>query len=123
LVNATATSGTATPNVGTNTVTWNGSVPAVGSVTITITATINTGAEGTTISNQATIAFDADLNGTNESTGTSDAPGGGANDPTTFVVAGAVSEIPTVSEVGMVLLALSLMAAAWTLLRRRKMAV
>lgn len=122
LVGASATAGTATATLGTNTVTWNGSVPASGTVTITITATINAGAVGT-ISNQATFSYDADLNGTNESTGSSDAPGGGANDPTTFVVAAAVSEIPTVSEVGMVLLALSLMAAAWTLLRRRKMAV
>ncbi len=85
LVSAVATSGTA--GTAGNTVTWNGSIPAAGSVTITITATINAGTGCTTISNQATIAFDADLNGTNESAGVSDDPSvGGANDPTTFEV-------------------------------------
>jgi uncharacterized repeat protein (TIGR01451 family) len=87
LVSATATSGTAA--TAANTVTWNGGIPAAGNVTITITATINAGTQGT-VSNQATIAFDADLNGTNESSGTSDDPSvGGANDPTTFTVGAA----------------------------------
>ena len=90
LVSANATSGTAA--IAANTVTWNGGIPAAGSVTITITATINAGtAPGTTVSNQASISFDADLNGTNESSGTSDDPTvGGANDPTTFTVGGVV---------------------------------
>jgi uncharacterized repeat protein (TIGR01451 family) len=90
LVSATATSGTAA--TAANTVTWNGGIPAAGSVTITITATVNAGtAAGTTVSNQASISFDADLNGTNESSGTSDDPSvGGANDPTTFTVGGVV---------------------------------
>jgi hypothetical protein len=61
----------------------NGSIPAAGSVTVT--ATVNSGTQGTTICNQGTFAFDADLNGTNESTGTTD----------------------------------DLLAAAWSLLRRR----
>ncbi|MEO6193364.1 MAG: IPTL-CTERM sorting domain-containing protein [Thermoanaerobaculia bacterium] len=98
LVSATATSGTAA--TAANTVTWNGGIPAAGSVTITITATINAGtAQGTVVSNQASIAFDADLNGTNESSGTSDDPSvGGANDPTTFTVGGAtLSATKTVS--------------------------
>jgi uncharacterized repeat protein (TIGR01451 family) len=89
LVSAMATTGTAT--TAGNTVNWNGAIPASGSVTITITATINAGAQGTTISNQAAFAFDADLNGTNESSGTSDDPSvGGSNDPTTFAVGGVV---------------------------------
>ncbi len=89
LVSATATGGTAT--TAGNTVNWNGAIPASGSVTITITATINAGTQGTTISNQAAFAFDADLNGTNESSGTSDDPSvGGSNDPTTFAVGGVV---------------------------------
>lgn len=89
LVSANATSGTAVATVGTNTVTWDGAIAGGGSVTITITATINTGTTGTTISNQGTINYDADGNGTNESTGLTDDPSvGGANDPTSFVVGG-----------------------------------
>lgn len=65
LVSASATSGTAVASVGTNTVTWNGSIPASGDVTITITATI-TALQGTRISNQGTINYDSDGNGTNE---------------------------------------------------------
>jgi len=52
--------------VGTNTVTWNGSIPRQRSVTITITATINGGNLLQTITNQGTISYDADGNGTNE---------------------------------------------------------
>lgn len=100
LVNATATSGTAVPTVGTNTVTWNGALaPLGGSVTITITATVNAGTAGTTISNQGTVAYDADGNGTNEASRLTDDPAlGGANDPTSFLVASAdVTGTKTVS--------------------------
>ncbi len=87
LVSASATSGTAVATVGTNTVTWNGSVPAGGSVTITITATIEAGTEFQTVSNQGTVRSDVDGNGSNEASGSTDDPGQpGAADPTTFVV-------------------------------------
>ena len=86
-MSATATSGTAVANVGTNTVTWNGSIPAGGSVTFTINATILPAAAGTTVSNQGTIAFDGDGNGTNEQSGQTDDPGKpGAADSTTFTL-------------------------------------
>ena len=68
LVSASANGGTATANTGTNTVTWNGVIPANDSVTITIHATINTGTEGHTIANQGAISYDADGDGTNEAT-------------------------------------------------------
>jgi uncharacterized repeat protein (TIGR01451 family) len=99
LVSASATSGTAVATVGTNTVTWNGSIGASSTVTVTINATINAGTAGTTISNQGTVAFDADLNGSNESSALTDDPGvAGAANPTTFVVSGAtVSATKTVS--------------------------
>jgi len=87
LVSATATSGTAVANVGTNTVTWNGTIAANGSVTVTVTAQINNGATGA-VSNQSSLAFDADGNGTNESTGVTDDPATGtANDATVFTIA------------------------------------
>src|SRR6266446_10214499 len=66
LVSASANGGTATANTGTNTVTWNGVIPANDSVTIVIDATIKTGTEDHTIANQGTISYDADGNGTNE---------------------------------------------------------
>ncbi len=89
-VSANATSGTAS-TVG-NTVTWNGSLAVSGSVTITINATINAGTEGAVISNQGTVNYDADDNGTNEASALSDDPGQpGASDATVlFVGSGAV---------------------------------
>ncbi len=117
LVSASATSGTAVATLGTNTVTWDGGIPAGGSVTITIHATVSTNPvyAGTTISNQGTISYDPSGSGTNgSSTVTTDptAPGGG---PTAFAEAGA---IPALSGVGLAILALGLAAAAVLLLRR-----
>jgi uncharacterized repeat protein (TIGR01451 family) len=118
LVSANATSGTAA-TVG-NTVTWNGSIPAAGSVTITITATINAGTLGQTVSNQGTISYDADGNGTNEASASTDDPDvTGSADPTDFVVQGSVLEIPTLSGLGFAALALALAALALARLRRR----
>ncbi len=128
LVSAGATSGTAVATVATNTVTWNGTLAAGGgAVTITITATINPGTEGATISNQGTIAFDGDGNGTNESSAPTDDPAvGGQADPTDLVVVGepgggpSVLEIPTLSGWGLAALALLMAAAALALLGRRR---
>ena len=88
LVSANATSGTATATIGTNTVNWNGSIAVSGSVTITITATINNNlSDGATISNQGMISYDADGNGTNESSRLTDDPSVvGPSNPTNFNV-------------------------------------
>jgi len=85
LVSATSTSGTA--STAGNTVNWNGSVPASGgSVTITISATINSGTTGS-VSNQGTVNYDADGNGANEISLLTDDPGvAGATNPTTFTL-------------------------------------
>ncbi|NJL29564.1 MAG: DUF11 domain-containing protein, partial [Thermoanaerobaculia bacterium] len=118
LVGATASSGTAA--TAGNTVTWNGVVPGNGSVTITIEATINPGTAGQTIANQGTINFDADNNGSNETSVMTDDPGttpGG--DPTNFVVTVGGPAIPTLSQLGLGLLALLLAAGAVWQLRRR----
>ena len=64
LVGVSATSGTAVATVGTNTVTWNGAIPANSSVTVTITATINPTGGGQIILNQGTTNIDAAGNGT-----------------------------------------------------------
>lgn len=89
LVSASASSGTAVANIGTNTVTWNGSIPAGGATTITITGTVAPGtATGTVVNAQGTINFDGDSNGSNESSLLTDDPGvGGTADPTSFTVA------------------------------------
>jgi uncharacterized repeat protein (TIGR01451 family) len=116
LVSASATSGAAVATIATNTVTWNGAIPAGGSVTITITATIDAGTEGQTVTNQATHLYDADNNGSNETTVLSDNPSTGtAGDPTTFVVAAAaLAGVPTVSTWGLIALAMGLgIIAAW----------
>ncbi len=86
-ISASATSGTA--SVSGSTVSWDGSIPSGGSVTITIGAAVKaTVGVGTVVSNQATIAFDADVDGTNEASALTDDPGlGGPDDPTRFTVA------------------------------------
>jgi hypothetical protein len=87
LVSANATSGAATPNLGTNSVTWNGSIAGSSAITITITATINNVADGTGVSNQGTINYDSDGNGTNESSRMTDDPSVvGPSNPTNFTV-------------------------------------
>jgi uncharacterized repeat protein (TIGR01451 family) len=111
LVSATATSGTAIANVGTNTATWNGVIAAAGSVTITITATVNAGASGS-ISNQGAISYDSDGNATNDAAAQTDDPSaGGAADPTVFAVpAGpvAIVPIPGLTPTGLLLLMLGI---------------
>jgi uncharacterized repeat protein (TIGR01451 family) len=119
LVSATATSGTVVANVGTNTVTWDGAIPIGGSVTITITATIQPAAAGTTVSNQGSIAYDGGGNGTNGAAAKTDDPGvPGASDPTSFSVDAAA--IPTLSPLGMLLLALVLAALGYAGLNWRR---
>jgi uncharacterized repeat protein (TIGR01451 family) len=123
LVSASASSGTAVADTVNDTVTWNGSIAAGASVTITIQAAIPPGTpSGTTISNQASLSFDADGDGTNEASGVSDNPAaaGGAN-PTDFEVEEAVNiaEIPTLDQIGLMALAAILaMLGAWRLRRR-----
>lgn len=87
-VTATATSGTALVSGGfPSTVTWNGAIGAGASVTITITGTIASFGVGAQFSNQGTVSFDSDGNGTNDTTVTTDDPSlPGANDPTVFVI-------------------------------------
>lgn len=121
LVSATATSGAAAVNLGTNTVTWNGSIPAAGSVTVSIIATILPAAAGVTVSNQGTIAYDADGNSTNEASAQTDDPGvTGSGNPTSFFMGGLSPEIPMLDTAGLALLALMLaLGGAWALRRKR----
>ncbi len=118
LVSATATSGTAVANVGTNTVTWNGAIAAGGSVTVTIVATIRADAAPGDVVNQGTVNHDADGNGSNESTLVTDDPSGaGGADPTVFTVTSptGTEAVPIPVDRGMLLLAmlLGLAGMAW----------
>ncbi len=98
LTGATATAGTVGIDTGTRTVTWNGSLAAGASVTVTITATVQAGTRGTTLTNQATLAWDGDADGVNEASGVSDDPNavGGAN-PTQINVGPEVLDFYTVT--------------------------
>ncbi len=120
LVSASATSGTAVASVGTNTVTWNGAIPASGSVTITITASINPSiAAGTSIMNQGTVQYDADGNGSNEATATTDdAAVGGPNDATAFTVGGNTIPVPALGAGMLALLAMMLAGLGVMAMRR-----
>jgi len=115
LTGASASSGIAS-TLG-NMAMWNGSIPVGGMVTITINATINAGTNGTTICNQATIMFDADGDGINETSGVSDDPSTPAkDDPCCFRVS---NEIPALSAAGLAALILLLAGLALLRLRRR----
>jgi uncharacterized repeat protein (TIGR01451 family) len=123
LVSASASSGTVSEDFGSGTVRWNGAILAGESVTITVEATIALDAPlGGTISNQGSIAFDADGEGTNESAALTDDPAvAGADDPTVFVVLDrGIVDIPTLGELGLAALAAALAAAGAARLRRRR---
>jgi uncharacterized repeat protein (TIGR01451 family) len=116
LISAVATSGTAVANVPTNTVTWNGSIAGGGNVTIAIQAVVNSGTSGSSITNSATVSFDSDANGTNDTTRTSDDPSTTApSDPTVFQVVGV---IPALSALMLILLAAALAAMALMVMRK-----
>jgi uncharacterized repeat protein (TIGR01451 family) len=81
LLDASADTGTAAVDLPANRVTWNGALPAGGTATVTIHARVGGGMFPGVILNQATLSFDADDNGTNESAGVSDGPSAGAPTP------------------------------------------
>ena len=104
---ASATSGTVS-NVG-NTVSWNGSIPAPGSVTVTINALIDAGAAGN-IENQAEVFFDNDGDGTNESNSLSSPPTVMGAAPTAFFIP---FMVPSLSQFALLLLMLSLASVVY----------
>ena len=102
-----------------NTVTWNGAAAVGQTVTITIQATVDAGTEGMTLCNQATGLFDLDENGTNETMRLSDDPHvPGGPDPCCFTVPDSLLDIPTLSDLAAVALALLLAALSLGRLRR-----
>ena len=120
-VSASATSGTVQASSGgLIVVTWDGAIPAGGSVTIAIQATIDPSIpRGTVLFNQGTTFYDADGDGTNEALGATDDPTvRGTEDPTLFTVGVGPLEIPTLDRNGLILLILLLAVAGAMSLRR-----
>jgi len=116
--------GTTAINTNTNLVTWNGVIPPGGTVTITIVAMVKVGTAGQTISNQGVVSVDADSDGVADLGVLTDDPATPADgDPTNVVaLAASVVQVPTLSGLGLTVLALALTAAALLLLRRPRTA-
>jgi uncharacterized repeat protein (TIGR01451 family) len=116
-VDTYATSGTATFDAATNSVHWNGAIPAHGSVSLTIFARVAPTAAGS-ILNQAVLHYDADSNGSNETTLLSD---NGATltplDPTGIFV---IAPVPATDGRALALLSLGLLLLALRGLRRHR---
>ncbi|WP_305118995.1 hypothetical protein [Tahibacter harae] len=114
LVSANATAGTVS-SAG-NTVRWNGAIPAAGSVTITIAASINANASGQII-NQGTLNYDSDGNGGNDAAAVTDDPfRPGSADGTGFVVVPVASPplpVPALDPLALLLMLLGLVGLAW----------
>jgi len=71
----TATSGAISYNTGENKITWNGAVSAESSVSLTFEVTVNSSLEnGALISNQGTVYWDSNEDGTNDETELTDDP-------------------------------------------------
>lgn len=119
LTGAAAIAGLVTSDPMSNTVTWNGPVPAYASISIDISAVVGSVAVGSTVSNQGTISFDSDGNGSNETqVGTDDPTLPGATDLTEFTVEQGRA-IPTLGMVGLLILTAIVAGAGVALLRSR----
>ncbi len=120
LQSASATSGTLTPSFTGDSLHWSGSIPGGGMVTITLQAGVGAVPVGTSLSNQGSIFFDGDGNGTNESTSSTDDPTTPAVSDATRVrvVPDSIVEMPTLSGWGLAAFALLLAAGAWRVFAR-----
>jgi uncharacterized repeat protein (TIGR01451 family) len=120
LVSATATSGFTVSNFASRTVTWDGPIPAGGSVIITIAATLNVLPINRPISNQGSCSYDSHGIGVNDATCLTDDPRTATPmDPTTIlIIVDPGPDIPALSGAGLALLCLALAGAALLYLRR-----
>lgn len=117
----TASSGTLSydGDAATRTLRWNGQLELNQTVTITIDGTVRRNAGLTTVSNQGTVNFDADGNGSNESSTRTDDPAvGGLQDPTLFDVLAPLA-IPVNSPWALALLLLAMGGVAGFAMRRK----
>lgn len=117
LTDASAISGVVTSDPASNTVIWNGPIPAYTSISIEISAVVGSVAPGMVVSNQGTIRFDGDGNGSNETqVGTDDPTLPGAADPTEFTVE-QQQTIPTLGMTGLLIFAGMMAATGIALIR------
>ena len=88
-------------------------------MTITINATVNPAPPARPSPTRAPLSFDADGDGINEAGGVTDDPATpAADDPTAVVVGQSVVEVPTLSQLGLLVLGLLLGGAGFLILRR-----
>jgi hypothetical protein len=95
-----------------NTVTWNGSIPVCGTVTISVQAKVDPATVGMTLCSTGNVAFDANGDGSNESSASDTCCVTISPGPPTMPV------VPTLSGAG--LAALILLLAGVALLRLRR---
>jgi len=111
LVTATASSGTVTTAL--STVSWNGSIPVCGTVTISVQAKVDPLTVGMTLCSQGNVTFDADGDGINESNASDTCCVKINPDCTTTTC------IPTLGPAGLAALVILLACVALLRLRRR----
>jgi uncharacterized repeat protein (TIGR01451 family) len=118
LTGASATAGTVSANLGASTVTWNGPLAGGASVVITIAATVKASVPvGAVVTNQGTLAYDGDGNGSNEATALTDDPTKpGEQDATAFEVVDL--PVPALGPAASIVLVLLLAVTTAVLLRR-----
>jgi uncharacterized repeat protein (TIGR01451 family) len=109
-ITATASSGTAT--IVGNTISWNGSIPVCGTVTISVQARIDPGFAGSTLCSRGTVAFDANGDGVNESN---------ASALCCLTVNSSPPTVPALRPEGLAALVLLLACVALLRLRRRSL--
>lgn len=121
MLSFSASNGVATydGDAATRTLRWNGQLELNQTVTISIDGTVRRNGSSTLVSNQGTINFDADGNGSNEAVTRTDDPAvGGSQDPTVFEVLSALP-IPVNSPWALALLLLTVGGIAGFAMRRK----
>lgn len=96
---------------------WNGAIPVGGRVVIEITATVDAGTAGTTLCNQAEIHFDADGDGDNESSRSTDDPLIPGEGNACCAQVGFLPQVPVLSPAVLAVFALLLAVTALVCLR------
>ncbi|MCQ4166325.1 DUF11 domain-containing protein [Tahibacter harae] len=115
-VAARATAGVVAYDAATRRLSWNGVVPPYSAVAVELDVVVSADASGV-ISNQATVYYDADGDGSNESTALSDDPQiAGTDQPARFSV---IAPVPGPGLPALLLLALGLLLGAGWRLRGR----
>jgi len=119
LVSAWADSGVVSVELATNTVSWNGTIPPLSAVTITIEAVVGHVSDGELITNQAASWSDSDGDGTNETGGVSDDPGTLEPFDGTVIAALSIPDIPALTALGLLILAVLISTAGFIFIKSR----